>query len=75
MLFARGLPDAPCKIGTVMATCFKCGAETGLYFLDAPICPTCSEIEDAERDADRQHQETGFIKLIKTGNLPDPTPA
>ena len=58
-----------------MPTCFKCGAETGLYFLETPICPACSVIEDAERDPQRKIKETGLIDLVKPKGLPDPTPA
>jgi hypothetical protein len=50
-----------------MVTCFKCGAKTGLYYLDVPICPICSAIEDAERNP----CETGFIELIRTTTVPE----
>jgi hypothetical protein len=50
-----------------MATCFKCGAETDLYYLDSPICPRCFTIEDNERPP----SGTGFIELVKSMALPE----
>lgn len=35
-----------------VAKCYKCGAETTVYYHDVPVCPTCSEILKAKAKLD-----------------------